>query len=130
VTHAAAVSGSEFFPSPQSAFDSSALEELRKSVDREDLKTLMRLFGEDIERNLRELEGGFSEQDFERARLACHSLKGVAGSAGAMTLSEAARATEESLRKERRDRAIESLALVRRRAEEALAELPLLIDAI
>jgi HPt (histidine-containing phosphotransfer) domain-containing protein len=119
-----------FFLSPQSAFDSSAIEELRKSVDREDLKTLMRLFAADIERNLRELERGFSEQDFERARRACHSLKGVAGSAGAITLSEAARAIEESFRKERRDRAIESLALVRRRAEEALAELPLLIDAI
>ena len=130
VTQAAAVSGSEFSPSPQSAFDSSAFEELRRSVDREDLKTLMRLFAADIERSLRELEGGFSEQDFERARRACHSLKGVAGSAGAMTLSEAARAIEESLRKEQRDRAIESLALVRRRAEEALAELPLLIDAI
>jgi signal transduction histidine kinase/CheY-like chemotaxis protein len=130
VTQAAAVSGSVFFLSPQSAFDSSAIEELRKSVDREDLKTLMRLFAADIERNLRELERGFSEQDFERARRACHSLKGVAGSAGAITLSEAARAIEESFRKERRDRAIESLALVRRRAEEALAELPLLIDAI
>jgi HPt (histidine-containing phosphotransfer) domain-containing protein len=130
VTQAATVSGPEFFASPQSAFDSSAIEELRKSVDREDLKTLMRLFAADIERNLRELEGGFSEQDFESARHACHSLKGVAGSAGAMTLSEAARALEESIREERRDRAIESLALVRRRAEEALAELPLLIDAI
>jgi signal transduction histidine kinase/DNA-binding response OmpR family regulator len=128
--HRQRASGSEFFPSPQSAFDSSAIEELRKSVDREDLKTLMQLFAADIERNLRELEGGFSERDFERARRACHSLKGVAGSAGAMTLSEAARAVEESLRKERRDGAIESLALVRRRAAEALAELPLLIDAI
>jgi signal transduction histidine kinase/DNA-binding response OmpR family regulator len=116
--------------SPQSAFDSSAIEELRKSVDREDLKTLMGLFAADIERSLRELEGGFSAQDFERARRACHSLKGVAGSAGAMTLSEAARAIEEFLREERRDRAIESLAVVRRRAEEALAELPLLIDTI
>lgn len=130
VTQAAAVSGSEFFPSPKSAFDSSAIEELRKSVDREDLKTLMRLFAADIERSLQELEGGFSEQDFERARRACHSLKGVAGSAGAMTLSGAARALEESLGKEPRDRAIESLALVRSRVEEALVELPLLIDAI
>lgn len=60
----------------------------------------------------------------------CHSLKGVAGSAGATVLSDAARAIEESLRKEQRDRAIESPPLVRRRAEEALAELPLLIDAI
>ena len=117
-------------PSPQSAFDSSAVEELRKSIDRDDLKNLMRLFAADIERNLRELEEGFSGQDFDKVRRACHSLKGVAGSAGAMTLSEAARAMEESLRKEQQDGAIEGLALVRRRAGEALAELPLLIDAV
>jgi signal transduction histidine kinase/CheY-like chemotaxis protein len=122
--------GHEFSPSPQSAFDSSAIEELRKSVDREDMKTLMQLFGADIERNLGELEGGFSGQDFETARLACHSLKGIAATAGAMTLSEAARALEESLRNAQRDRAMENLALVQRRAGEVLAELPLLIDAI
>jgi CheY-like chemotaxis protein len=123
--------GHEFFPSPQSAFDASALEELRKSVDREDMKTLMRLFGTDIERNLGELEGGFSVQDFEKARLACHSLKGIAGTACAITLSQAARALEESLRNgPQQDRVIESLALVQRRAGEVLAELPLLIDAI
>ncbi len=122
--------GHEFPPAQQAAFDSSAIEALRKSVDREDMKTLMRLFGADMERNLRELEEGFSEQDFEKARLACHSLKGIAGTACAMTLSHAARALEESLRNARRDGAIESLALVRRLAGEALAELPLLIDAV
>ncbi len=113
-----------------SAFDSSTIEELRKSMDRDDLKTLLRLFAEDIERSLRELEGGLSEQNFAKMHRACHSLKGVAASAGAIVLSEAAQAVEESLQNEQRPRVIDSLPLIRRRAEEALAELPLVIDAI
>ena len=113
-----------------SAFDSSTIEELRKSMDRDDLKTLLRLFAADIERSLRELEGGLSEQDFAKMQRACHSLKGVAASAGAIVLSEAAEAIEESLRNEERDRVIDNVPLIRSLAEEALAELPLLIDAI
>jgi signal transduction histidine kinase/DNA-binding response OmpR family regulator len=138
VMQAAAVAGSEVFPSGNTkkesgrctAFDSAAIEELRKSVDPEDLRTLLGMFASDIESNLRELEAGFSEQDFDKARRACHSLKGVAASAGALVLSEAARAIEESLRKEERDRAVESLPLIRRRVGETLAELPILIEAI
>jgi len=110
-----------------SAFDPAAVEELRRSVDREDLKVLVGLFASDIESSLRELEEGFSRRDFEKMRRACHSLKGVAASAGAMVLSEAARALEDSIRDEEGERAAESLPLVRRRAEEALAELPLLV---
>jgi HPt (histidine-containing phosphotransfer) domain-containing protein len=113
-----------------SAFDRGVLDELRKSCGSEDLKTLLGLFAADIERSLRELEHGFSEQDFETVRRACHTLKGVAASAGAMALSETAREIEESLRNEQRDRALDRLPLIRRRAEEARAELPLLIDAI
>jgi HPt (histidine-containing phosphotransfer) domain-containing protein len=103
---------------------------MRKSVGGEDLKTLLGLFAADIERSLRELEQGFSAQDFETVRRACHTLKGVAASACAMVLSETARAIEDSLRNEEPDRAIASLPLIRRHAAEALAELPLLIDAI
>jgi HPt (histidine-containing phosphotransfer) domain-containing protein len=99
-------------------------------MDRDDLKTLLRLFAADIERSLRELEGGLSEQDFAKMQRACHSLKGVAASAGAIVLSEAAQAIEESLRNEERHRAIDSLPQIRGLAEEALAEMPLLIDAI
>lgn len=117
-------------PTQAAAFDSAAIEELRKSVDREDLKTLLGLFAKDIERSMQELEGGFSGQDFERVRRACHSLKGVAANAGAMVLSEAARTMEEFLRNEQRDRVAESLPLIRRSAAEALAELPLLTDSI
>jgi HPt (histidine-containing phosphotransfer) domain-containing protein len=113
-----------------SAFDSSTIEELRKSMDRDDLKTLHRSFAADIERSLRGLEGGLSEQDFAKMRRACHTLKGVAANAGAMVLSEAAKDLEESLRNEQRDRVVDSLPLIRRHAEEALAEMPLLIDAI
>jgi signal transduction histidine kinase/DNA-binding response OmpR family regulator len=113
-----------------SAFDAGALAELQKSVGGEDLKTLLGLFAADIECNLLELEQGFSGQDFDKALRACHSLKGVAASAGALVLSKTAQTIEESLRNEQRARAIESLPLIRRHAEEALAELPLLIGAI
>lgn len=112
------------------AFDTSAIEALRKSMDRDDLKILLRLFAADMERSLRELEAGLSAKDFETARRACHSLKGVAASAGAMVLADAARTAEESLCDEPQERVIESLPLLRRRAGEALAELPVLIETI
>ena len=112
------------------AFDSSVFEKLRHTVDGEDLRTLLQLFAADIERNLRDVEAGFSEQDFERMLRACHSLKGVAGCAGAMTLSDAAGAIEEFLRRQQRERAIENLPLIRRCVDEVLADLPLLMKSI
>jgi CheY-like chemotaxis protein/HPt (histidine-containing phosphotransfer) domain-containing protein len=113
-----------------SAFDPEAVAELRKFADGEDLKTLLGLFAADIERNLLELEEAVSGQDFDTALRASHSLKGVAASAGALLLAETARVIEESLRQEHRDCAMESLPLLRSRAEEALADLPRLIDSI
>jgi HPt (histidine-containing phosphotransfer) domain-containing protein len=76
-------------------FDEDAQDELIDTIGNDAFFSLLTVIPEEAERHLKEIEEAVRCEDLQRARVAAHTLKGMAASCTAIRIAAAARMIEE-----------------------------------
>jgi HPt (histidine-containing phosphotransfer) domain-containing protein len=103
--------------------------QLAEDLAPEDLRLVLGVFGQDVDRLTRALEGHARDGDADGFRRACHSLAGAAGAVGATALERACREAMTSPGLSRADLA-GALADIRRRSAAARIEMDVFLAAL